>query len=284
MTIQNGLGLAGFSRTMQRGQEGQPSCAEGVLSRAYRNPLAAQVTRIAIGTYADDGDTFTVSITLPNGTVVSETVLRASGAPADAAAAATALAAQLNARQALNGHLSAAVVSSTNVDITFDHPNVAYTVAVTASGVTVTATQQTAPGGSVIPFGRFVTAGASVDGQPAIREAGTSDTEDLFVGVTLRRLDTPNLENVLASAVDGCPAGDMQPIGFKGGVLMYNRGSVASAVNGLVYVVINTAGGQSLGQARADDDGSNSIPLTAQRAHWTEVVQPGALGEIWLDM
>lgn len=283
MAIVNGLGFAGYSRMMPRGFEGQPAETEGCLSRAYRNPRRAQVTNIAIGGVGADTDAITVRITKPDGTVVSTTVTRTGGVPVDDAAMALALATALNAQTALRGHVVASA-STTNLVLTFSHTNIVYPVSTTLVGTTATITTTTAAGGAVIPFGRFVSAGSSIDGQPELRELQNADAETVVTGVTLRRLDVENAGDVLASAVDGVPIGDMTPVAFQGAVLMRNNGGVASAVNGAVYVVVNDAGGQSRGMARADDDAANSIPLDVRRAYWAEVVQPGELGAVWLDM
>jgi hypothetical protein len=48
--------------------------------------------------------------------------------------------------------------------------------------------------------------------------------------------------------------------------------------------VVNTAGGQLLGQARTDDDGANSVELTLQQAYWLDPgVATGQRGRIFLE-
>jgi hypothetical protein len=282
MSIVNGLGIAGYSRTLARGFEGQHAETEGVLSRAYRNPRLAQITNIAIGGFGADADSVVVRITMPTGVVRTFTVTRAAGVPVDDAAAAVALAALVNADTLLRGHV-VATTSTVNLILSFTHPNIVYPVATSVVAATAAVTTTQAAGGTSIAFGRVITAGASVDGQPAVREPQNADTEDLFVGVTIRHLDVANLESPLASSVDADPPGNMVTVGQRGTILMRNNGSVASAVNGLVFVVVNTAGAQERGMVRADDDAANSVPLALARARWVEVTQPGELGAVYFE-
>lgn len=258
MSIANGIGLAGFSRSIEQRSEGQWADAEGGRSRPYRNPLRGQITNIAISGFGADADSISVLITLPDGTVITETTTRASSVPVDDAAAATALAAQINARQPLRGHVVAST-STSNLILTFPHTNIVYPVStsVTAAVATVSTTQ--AAGGASIPFARFIKAGTSIDGQPEISELASSDEATAVRGITLAHLVAENANSALSSSVDAIPAGSLSPIAYQGKVCMRNNGSVSSAVGGVVHVVRAVTGGDELGEARADAGGTAQV-------------------------
>ena len=282
MAIQTGIGVVSYPRRMSRGLEGQAAESELPLGDTYRVPAVAQVNTITVGAYADDGDRIIVNVTLPDGTVVEgANILRAAGAPADAAAAATAIAAALNAHASLNNHLDASVNSNV-VTVTFRHPNVTYTVATVVTGTTAAVAQTQAPGGTAATPGRFVSSGEEVGGIPLVATIAALD-EFGVRGILAREMGQPiNAESPLASAVDQIQPGSLCTVYRHGKVLMRNNGSVAAVRGGAVFVVINTAGGQELGMARADDDAANSIPLSQARAYWSEAVAVGAIGAITL--
>lgn len=255
MGIANQHGVTGYRRTMVQRLEGAPAEFETPLTQPYRNPLAAQANNIAIGTYDTDTDAVGVEITLPNGDVITHTITRAAGVPADATAAAVALAAAIEADDDLSEVVDA-TSSTTNVVLAFRHENIVYPIEATASaGTTATLTETQAPGGDPFPFARFVAAGTVLDGIPAIAELGTDADEYDVVGITLRPIGQfANAGSALATAVDGIEAGCMGDVAFQGAVTMRNVGSVASTINGVVHVVINDAGDDEVGQARADSD------------------------------
>ena len=71
----------------------------------------------------------------------------------------------------------------------------------------------------------------------------------------------------------------MVPVGFNGPIYVTNVGSTASVKDATAFGVVATAGGNLLGQTRADDDGGNAEPVPA---YWVDVVQPGARGRIFI--
>lgn len=253
MTIQNSLGVAGFSRRLTRGFAGQPQ--GDVRARPFRNALLAQINTVTIAGFGADTDSVTLSITLPDGTVVQETTTRAAGVPVDDAAAVTALKDLVNARAALRGH----VVAEDDADVltlTFQHTNIEYTVETTVTGCTATVAETQAPGGSSIPIGRFVKRGTSVGHAPAVDTLDSTDDDTVLAGILLRSVaQYPNAESPLASANDVVPAGNMCDVAFEGEVLMLNTGDVAASAGGQVFVVVATTGGDEVGEARADADG-----------------------------
>lgn len=289
MPLQNGLGLTGFASGIPDGFEGDPADHHGIRAMAAMVPLFAQETTVTIAGFDTDGDAVTVNITLPDGTVVSETTTRVAGVPLDDAIAADALRDQINDREALNGHVEASSVASV-LTLAFEHDGVIYPVTtevVDAGGVATSATvaEVTAAGGPSITIGRFVAnGGADENGQPIARPMDSADDEDDLLGIHVRRLTLPNRQDELASANDVVEAGDIASVGYRGALKMRNNGSVASAFNGQVFVVVDTAGGQELGQARADADGGNTTAVNTLRARWKSVTQPGKLGRIYLEM
>lgn len=286
MTIHNDGAILSYSSRMAVALEGAPAAGNVNKCRPIRVPLLAQINNFAIGTYDTDGDTVGVEVDLPDGTTISEEVVRAAGAPADATAAAVALAAAINANVDFR-NVATAAASTTNVILTFDHENIAYVVRGTASaGTTMTATTTQSAGGTAIPFGRFVQAGATVDGQPLVTLPDGSDTEADWIGVTQRpHGQFANAGSALSTAVDGIEAGSMGDVCFDGVVYMRNVSDDTDAVpGGLVFVVQNTAGGNNLGEARADDDAANTIPVARARAYWAEAVAAGAIGPVYLRM
>lgn len=254
MPIANNLGISGYGRRMQRALEGAPASAEPVLARPMMASLLAQITTISIAGFGADTDSITVTIELPDGTEHTETVTRAGGVPVDDAAAATALATLINDDAELNGHVEA-TTSTADLILTFQHENIGYDVTTTVVGCTATVVETQAAGGSDIPFGRFVVAGASIDGNAAMELPGASTTEWDIVGVSMRPIGVfANQGDADPDAVDAIAAGKMGDGGYRGLVYMKNNGSVASAINGKVFVVISTSGGDELGEARADDE------------------------------
>jgi hypothetical protein len=254
MPIQNGLGFTGYADELPRGFEGAWADYQGGRARPCPIPLLSQISNIEIGGFGADTDAVTVHVDLPNGARVSNVVTRAAGVPVDDAAAAVALAALINADEDLNGHV-VATTSTVNLILTFVHANVVYPVTTAVVGSTAAVTTTRAAGGSALTVGRFVSFGASIDGQPAAEALAATDGEWDVMGITLRSMDLVNAESPLASAVDQIPAGNMCAVAYKGNVYMRNNGSVAAAPNGTVYVVRSATGGDEVGEARADESG-----------------------------
>lgn len=253
MTIQNGLGITGYSRRLSRGFAGQPQ--GDIKARPYRNALLPQITRVTVAGYGTDTDRVRVYITLPSGvrTLVAD-ITRASSVPVDDAALVTAAVAAVNGVAAMRGH----VVASADDDdlvLTFTHPNVSYVVDTEVTGCTATVSTEQSPGGTALPIGRFVGRGASVGGAPAIAALTSSSEAADVAGILLRPVaQFANGESPLASAEDVCPVNVMADVCYEGPVLMYNAGGAASAGDP-VHVVRSAAGGNEVGQVRATADG-----------------------------
>lgn len=253
MPIQNNLGLTGFARRLTSRLAGMPGL--DVKARPFRNASLPQINTITIASFGADADAVTVSITLPDGTVVSETTTRAAGVPVDDAAAATALETAINARAALRGHVVADADAAV-LTLTFQHPGVDYTVETSVVACTATVAETQAAGGSSITVGRFVKRGTVVGGAPALTVLAGTDTEDLIAGVTLRPVaHEANGESGLASASDVIAVGHMADVAHEGEVMMLNSGATAASPGGVVHVVRAVTGGDELGEARAAADG-----------------------------
>lgn len=268
MAMQNGLGVTSYRSPADttRFVEGQV-CNLGLAKfRTYRNPLLPQISTITITGFGADADSIALSITRPDGVVVSGaslTVTRAASVPVDDAAAAAALVLLVNAHASLNGHVVASSALGV-VTLTFDHPGLTYTVATTVVACVATvATSQTA-GGSAFPLGRFTAAGTSVDGQPALRALTASDTAAAIAGVVVRpEFQYANAGSVLASDVDSVPIGELASVIYEDCVAMRNNGSAAASAGGTVYAVVATTGGDEIGEARSDTSGvAQVITLT----------------------
>ncbi len=284
MSIQNGLGITGFSRTMDRGIEGAPAEFDGVSGgRPMVNPKSKQVTELTVGGTATDGD-YVITITEPDGTVHTVTFTRGSSETNDGISDGL----QAAVDNAITGDLAGVVESVADSDtndlqITFAHEGLDYDVSGAAPGSgTLTDTEITDPAGSSIPLGRFVAdGGASEDGQRAMAlPDGVAETA--ILGVLMTPIGhNANGESPLSSADNELPAGNMGSVARDGAVNMRNVGGAATA-NGPVFVVVNTAGGDELGQARGADDGANSVELPARNAYWVEDTAEGEIGPVFL--
>ena len=253
MPIQNNLGLTGFARRLTSQIAGQPH--GDVKARPFRNPLLPQIDSVTITGFGADADAVSVLVTLPDGTVTTETTTRAAAVPVDDEAAAAALVVLINARAALRGHVVATNALGV-LTMTYQHANVAYTTATAVVAAVATVASVQTPGGSSLVLGRFVKRGTAVGGAPAVTVPASTDTQDLLAGVILRPVaQFANAESALASANDVVPAGQMCDVAHDGEVSMLNTGSVAAAAGGVVHVVRAVTGGDEVGEARASASG-----------------------------
>ena len=69
----------------------------------------------------------------------------------------------------------------------------------------------------------------------------------------------------------------MVPVAYSGSIYVKNVGPAVTVKDAQVFAVVNTAGGQLLGQSRSDVDGGNA---EAAPAYWVDIVQPGQRGRI----
>jgi len=282
MAIQNGLGIVSYPRRMSRGLEGEIAESQLILGDTYRVPAQGQINTVTIGGVGADTDRVIVLITLPDGTVVTGAdTTRTGGAPADDTAMAAALATQINANASLNNHVQATSAAAV-LTLTFRHPNTVYTVATQLTGTTGVVAQTQAPSGVAVTPGRFVAAGTSIGGIPSVQALANADDETAVRGIVVREHGGLNQGAVLSTAIDQVQPPALVSVAYQGKVLMRNNGTVAAAKGGAVFVVVNSAGGQERGMARADDDGANAIQMSLSRAYWADATPAGALGAIML--
>lgn len=274
MTTRNQIGQTGYSQFMDVADEGQPHM--DLKAKAVDNPLSAQSSVITVGGTASDG-VYSIAITDDQTGELLGTASfdRQSSESSDTIS--DELLDAVNALASAPGRFSASDSGSAELTIAFEHTDKSYSLALTAPGSGTLTAVTAAAGGTDIPFGRFV----EFSGETGAALPSAAAAADI-VGVSVREFQFFNQGSRLNDATDVIPPGSTFAAGFEGKIAMRNNGSVASARGGLVYVVINTAGGDELGEARSDDDGANSIPLDRRAAYWDDVVQPGEVGWVYV--
>lgn len=288
MSIANALGRSGFRATITGKRAGLP-LGENRVSPG-RMALLAKLVGITIAGFGADTDAVTVSITLPDGTVVAETTTRAASVPVDDAAAAAALAVLINARAALRGVVVASSLAAV-LSLAFVHPNIDYPVATTVVGCTATVAVTQAAGGSAMAVARFVKRGAVVpsaipgQGAPAIAPLVASDVAASIWGVLCSRHMAVQAESALANAAEVIPLGETGDVLWEGIVPMRNAGGGTASAGGQVHAVVATTGGNEIGEARAASDGVTAevwtvTPTASESDFAVEVVWTQTTGEI----
>jgi len=249
-------------------------------ARGYANPLLAQISTWT-WTLSDSAGDVSVTIRLLEGTEITAT-------GTDAGATDTTHADTIVL--AINGSDEWANVATADnvagvITVMFLHAGLDYAfVGFTAPGsgvLTPTVPETQAAGGARLPAGRWVVSAANAQ-DPDIPAAALPGPGSNLVGVTIR--PAGQIVNSLAAGNVGTPddgfiPADMVPVGFDGPIYVRNVGGVASVKDAQVFAVVNVAGGDLLGQTRADDDGANSEPAPA---YWVDVVQPGERGRIYV--
>jgi len=277
MTTLNQYGFTpGAYGDQQNPLEGTPG--SDLRRRSYANPLLAQVSTWT-WSGSDTAGFVSVAIRLPGGTEIT-----AAGTDAGATDTthADTIVAAINASDDWRNVATAANVAGV-VTVTFLHAGLDYVfLDFTAPGagvLTPTVPETQAAGGIRFPCGRWVVAAANAQ-DPDIPALALPGPGGNVVGVTLRPhgqiVNSEDAANV-GTPSEAFVAGDMVPVGFEGSIYVRNVGTVASVKDAQVFAVVNVAGGDALGQSRADDDGANSEPAPG---YWVDVVQPGQRGRI----
>lgn len=251
-----GGGILGRPNEPPAGVEGSPAVVRAPDVRPMINPRVKQVRTITFGGTATNGD-YSTTFTLPSGDEVVVTTTRTGGSPSSNSDLATQHAADIEATAALYGHVESAEADTATVVVTVQHPGIEIEFAHDApSPGTLTSVDTVAADGTSLPCGRFVVAsGETFDGTPGVELPDSTSTADDIVGVTMR--PTGVLENsgdASPSALSSWPVGRMVDVAYEGQIFMRNVGGAAAA-DGEVHVVISTAGGDALGEARGDSDG-----------------------------
>jgi hypothetical protein len=251
----------------------------GALARSYANPLLNQISTYTWASSDTAGDV-SLTIRLPDGTEL--TALGTDAGATDTTHAAT-IRDAINTSDAWRNVATAtaagAVVTVTYIHAGFDYPFVGFTAP--GAGV-LTANPNTQDAGGVAqPVARWVVA-APNPVNPEIPALALPGPGGNLVGV-VKRPDGQIVNTTLATnpgqADEAFIASDMVPVVYDGQIYVRNAGSVASTKDAQVFAVVNIAGGDALGETRADDDGANSEPAPA---YWVDIVQPGARGLIYV--
>lgn len=272
MTIASGVAGSGGifpQRKPDRYIEGAPAESRLPFARTYSNPILAQISTVVIGGSAADG-IYSYDVLLPSGSEVTVSFDRQSAETDDQIADALNTAA--NGLAALNGVLLSGNVTDTNT-LTFEHPGVFYAVrnSVSPSGATLVLDDTQDAGGVARALARFVERGATdARGFPTVAPLDADSDEDSIGGILIRPVGSypgidpsSTLTPTDPNQPDLLPAPGLGAVAYEGAIAMRNVGSVAAAPGGQVHVVISVAGGQQLGQARADQDGGVAKVITA---------------------
>lgn len=280
MALQNGIGIASVPYRMTRQVEGQPHGAPGGPRRdmPYENPLLAQVATCTVGSTSDvsdeiaAGQVVTATFTDPDGVVytASHTVTadeNTAGTDADGIALmADIIADMINAEETLANIVEAEAAAAVTT-VRWLHPdprgNWGFSVSIAAAAAEtplttteVAASQST--GGTVIPMGRFLAYRTPVTG--GRRRGGLPNAAtDRIAAVALRDPTQYRGTSQLATATNDYPVGCVMTARELGQVSVRNVSEVAAVAGDPVYTVISTTGGDALGQARCDRDGTADV-------------------------
>ena len=124
---------------------------------------------------------------------------------------------------------------------------------------------------SALKFGRAVIVGTAARSCKNVSGAAAT----AVIGVTVRSMAVENN----SSDAPEYAVGDVASVIRRGRIYVKCIGGAAKGAS--VYVVVNTAGGNEIGQLRGTSDSTNTVTLA--KAFWTEAVSDGLIGEIQLD-
>lgn len=273
MAIQNGRGITSLPYYPDSYEPGVPFGPGRDVP--YSNPFLPQISTITLSATADvsdeivAGQVWEIVLTDPSGVEYSTeyTVTADDNTAGTDGAGLAYMAGRLASALEGNAELSniiSATSSGAVITITWLHADQgAWTVSATCTPAAAeavltdtVATSQTA-GGVVIPMARFVRYGTVVQGMR--RASLPSAATDVIAGVALRDMTRTRLYDTLATAVDSYAIGDMVSVREQGAVPMRNVGDAAAVPGGPVYCVVSTSGGDALGEARNDRDGTADV-------------------------
>ncbi len=276
VTIQNGRGLTRFDQYPQALEPGVPQ-GDGD-DMPWENSALAQIATTTWSAAADvsdeivEGQTIRTTLTDPDGTayvidhVVTEANNTAGTDGAGLALVASLQAAAINASDAL-ANIVIASASAAVCTVQWLHNdergNWGYTSTVVpaAAETTLVSTEVAAVqgmGGTVIPMARFVARATPPTGGKR-RCTLPSGATAVLVGVALRDESVARSSSVLSATTNDYPVGSMVAVRERGGVPVDNVGDATAQAGDPVYVVIATTGGDALGQARTERDGTADV-------------------------
>lgn len=260
MGINQGIGQTSYSRNQGTQRKGRPATITPPETFSAVNPILAQVGTVTIGGTASDGNYVLNILDVILGVTHTVTVVRAT-TPSSNANIATALAAAIAADGDLRNIVSVADDGAAVLTLTFLHNGRVYTVTTsetTATGTIVWAETQ-APGGSALSVARFVRYGTEIGNQKAVQALATSSlAADVVAFLLTPQAEIANQGGILATDEDQYLAGDMVNGAYRGKVMAENVGGAGSD-GGFVFAVVSTAGGDELGEMRADADGIQQV-------------------------
>lgn len=259
MGIAPGLGQISYSRNQGEQRKGRPATMTPVEAFAAANPILATLGNLLVGGSIADGNYDTTVVDTATGETFLVRTIRATTPTANADLAAQ-HAIDLNAQ--LGSILTATVNGTTaeQVDLVFLHAGRVYTVttAVTGGG-TMVFTEDQAPGGSALNIARFVRYGTEIDGDRVVQDLVSSSLSADVIAFLLTPLaEITNQASPLAADEDQYLAGEAVNAGYRGKAMAENVGGAGSN-GGFVFVVVDTAGGDEIGEMRADADGTAHV-------------------------
>lgn len=274
-TIQNGRGLHTFSQYPEELEPGVPQ-GDGQ-DHSYENALLPQVSTCTWSAAADvsdeivAGQVIRTTLTDPDGVAyVNDYTVTADDNTAGTDGAGLALmatrqAASLEADSDLMNIISASA-SGAVCTVTWLHPDprgnwtFAATVVQAAAETTLVTTEATSQdtGGAVVPMARFV-ARATPSGGGKRRCTLPQNASAVLAGISLRDMSVARGTSLLSAATNDYPIGSMVAVREQGGVPMVNVGDATAQAGDPVYVVVSTTGGDALGEARSDRDGTADV-------------------------
>jgi hypothetical protein len=262
--------------------------ASGGEARGYANPLLAQISTLTY-TLSDTVGNVSLTYRLPDGTEITATGTDAGST--DTTHADTIVLAINESDDWANVATASNVAGAVTLEFIhtgFDYEFVSFSTP-GAGILTLTTPETQAAGGALFPVARWVVAAANAKDPsiPALAQVDSDTTASDLVGISARPhgqlTNSGNADNTV-NVSEAFVAGDMVPVAYDHSIYVTNVGTVASARNGVVNVVIDTAGGQLFGQSRANADGGNTIAVDVRHAYWIDPTQPGQRGRVFLRM
>ena len=233
------------------GTPGQPAGRVGPADSALY-PARAQVSNVDVGGTTDG--TYTVRVTLPDGRYYDASFVAVSQSAAQIAAG---LVAAVLATSALNGVVTAAVVTTDNVLLTFRELGVTYGISFPSNpGTNLTKTTVTDPAVALLSLG----IGAVRESDGTVRAPTTGDTGADIHGFVVRS-DAEILPRYAIEQGNGFRAGSAVPLATQGDYWCDVEAAVAFM--GQVFCRVVAGAGEVAGALRGDSDGGDAVPINA---------------------
>jgi hypothetical protein len=280
MTIEQAYGRTAFTFRPELMLEGQQVEGLELVARPVINPLRREIWTLTAAGTATAG-AYSGRIRGP-GVDFTHTFTRVGETSAQVAEE---WAEGLLALAARKNVVLTAEVSTADIAVRFKHAGISYRIDGTAvAPATFLAVETLSQEGEALVSGRFAVH-ATLEGQASCAPPGNSAAKTDIAGVIMRpvaSLARPNTVEI--TTPPSHPAGRMVAPATQVIFAARNYGTVASAAGGQVFVVRNTAGGQSRGVPRSNADGSNTVALDLSQARWLTVAAPDGLGAMMVTL